>query len=74
MSGFTAQLQSPYAIPAVLGIAGYLLAKNTSGMIADVGRAALTVEAANVGHMAVGSAAQKQTTATSGSPSFGGWV
>lgn len=34
----------------LMGLAGYLLMKNTSGFISDMGKAALYVESASVGH------------------------
>jgi hypothetical protein len=39
-----------YADEAVLGVAGYLLAKKGSGMVRDFGKAMLVVEAASIGH------------------------
>ncbi len=35
---------------ALMGVAGYLLMKNTSGFLSDFGKAALYVESASVGH------------------------
>lgn len=53
----------------VLGTAGYLLATKTSGMLKDVGRAALTIEAARIGEaiisgqVSLGNASQSTTSA-----------
>ena len=55
-----------YADEAVFGVAGYLLAKKGKGMIRDIGKAMLIVEAASIGH-------QVASKTLNGGTATGGW-